>query len=71
MTGLTKVYRKKNKYTWVRCFYLMIIHKTNCLPLCMSQNHFTVFLQMSLITLCGAVAPVVTLEPGMWVEFPC
>jgi len=26
---------------------------------------------MSLITLCGAVASVVTLEPGMWVEFPC
>ena len=51
--------------------YLMIIHKTNCLPLCMSQNHFTVFLHMSLITLCEAVAPEVTVEPGMWVEFPC
>ena len=51
-------------------FYLMIINKTNCLPLCMSQNHFTVFLQMSLITLCEAVAPEVTVEPDMWVEFP-
>ena len=26
------------------------------------------FLHVSLITLCGAVAPVDTLEPGMWVE---
>jgi len=31
----------------------------------MSQNDFRVFLHLSLITLCGAVTPVVTLEPGM------
>ena len=27
--------------------------------------------RMSLITLCGAIAPEVTMEPGMWVELPC
>ena len=37
----------------------------------MSPNYFKVFVHVSLITLCGAVAPEVTVEPGMWVEFPC
>ena len=30
-------------------------------------KHF--YNHMSLITLCGTVVPVDTLEPGMWVEF--
>ena len=34
----------------------------------MSPNYFKVFLHVSLITLCGAVATVDTLEPGLWVE---
>jgi len=34
----------------------------------MSPNYFKVFLHVSLITLCGAVVPVDTLEPGLWVE---
>ena len=34
----------------------------------MSPNYFKVFLHVSLITLCGAVARVDTLEPGMLVE---
>ena len=34
----------------------------------MSPNYLKVFLHMSLITLCEAVEPVDTLEPGMWVE---